>query len=81
MNVKIYSTEWCPYCIRAKQWFENHDIDYDEIILDNQDKIEQYRMDCPGKSTVPQIFIESELIGGHDELMEKQEYVLGKFKI
>ena len=80
MGVKIYSTKQCPYCVRAKAWFENHDIIYDEIVLDNQDAIAQYRIDCPGKATVPQIFIEDELIGGHDELMEKQAYVLGILK-
>lgn len=81
MGVKIYSTVQCPYCVRAKKWFKDHDINYDEIILDNQDAIDQYRIDCPGKATVPQIFVGDELIGGHDELMEKQAYVLGILKV
>ena len=80
MAVKIYSTNQCGYCVRVKEWFKARDIEYNEIILDNQEAIAQYRVDCPGMSTVPQIFIENELIGGHSELMEKQEYVLGILK-
>lgn len=78
MEVKIYSTKQCPYCVRAKAWFDVRSIEYNEIILDNQDAIAQYRIDCPGKSAVPQIFVDGELIGGHDELMERQIYVLEK---
>ena len=79
--VKIYSTKQCPYCVRAKAWCESRNIEYDEIILDNQEAIGQYRTDCPGKATVPQILVNGELIGGHDELMEKRDYVLGKLKL
>ena len=71
----------CPYCVQAKKWLTAHDIVYDEIILDNQEAIAQYRVDCPGKATVPQIFVGDELIGGYDELMEKQAYVLGILKV
>lgn len=80
MSVKIYSTNTCPYCVRAKAWLNENDISYNEIMLDNQDAIAQYQQDCPGKKTVPQILVNGELIGGHDELMEKKEYVLNVLK-
>ena len=76
MGVIIYSTNTCPYCIRAKTWLNNNNITYDEVILDNQEAITKFKKDCPGKTTVPQILINDELIGGYDELMEKREYVI-----
>ena len=77
MSVLIYSTARCGYCVRAKAWFESKNISYDEIVLDNQEAIAKFKDDCPGATTVPQILVDGELIGGYDTLMEKQEYVIG----
>ena len=77
MSVLIYSTARCGYCVRAKAWFESKNIAYDEIVLDNQEAIAKFKDDCPGATTVPQILVDRELIGGYDTLMEKQEYVIG----
>lgn len=76
MNVLIYSTNRCGYCVRAKAWFETQNISYTEIVLDNQEAIKKFQEDCPGKTTVPQIIINEELIGGYDELIQKQEYII-----
>jgi len=76
MNVIVYSTNTCPYCVKAKTWLSTNNIKFDEIILDNQDDIAKFKKDCPGKNTVPQILINDELIGGCDDLMARQEYVL-----
>ena len=76
-RVKIYSTETCGYCIMAKRWLTENQIEYTEILLDNQEAISQFREECPGQRTVPQIFVLGELIeGGYDGLMKKKEEVL-----
>ena len=80
MNVTVFSTNTCPYCVKAKTWLSENDISYDEIVLDNQDAIIRFKESCPGKTTVPQIIVNDELIGGCDDLMEKQEYVFGILK-
>ena len=77
MSVLIYSTNRCGYCVRAKAWFDKQNISYTEIILDNQEAIKKFQEDCHGKTTVPQIFVNGQLIGGYDTLMEKQEYIIG----
>lgn len=77
MNTVIYSTNSCGYCVMAKAWLKENNISYTEIVLDNQEAISKFKEECPGKTTVPQILISGILIGGYDELMEKQEYVLG----
>ncbi len=77
VRVKVYTTETCGYCVMAKDWLSTNQIEYDEIILDNQEAIIQFREECPGCTTVPQIFVLDELIdGGYDGLMEKKEEVL-----
>lgn len=57
MIVKLYSTPFCSYCVKAKRWFVENKIDFEEISLVNQDAIAQFKNDCPGKKTVPQILI------------------------
>jgi len=77
MNVKIYSTKTCGYCRLAKDWFDSNNINYDEILLDNQQAMAEFKEDCPGLKTVPQIFVLNQLIdGGYDGLMENKEEVL-----
>jgi glutaredoxin 3 len=70
MNVKIYSTSTCPYCIQAKELLMKHDIIFEEILLTTQEAIQNYRKDCPDKTTVPQILIDGVLIGGYDDLVK-----------
>jgi glutaredoxin 3 len=69
-TIIIYSTQSCPSCIRAKQFFENRDLAYTELRVDNN---EQLRQEMEARSarrrTVPQIFINDQHIGGYDDLM------------
>lgn len=65
----MYTTLQCPYCIRAKQLLEKKKIDFEEIRID----IDPTRMDemisrSNGRRTVPQIFINGQLIGGCDDM-------------
>ena len=68
-EVKIYSTNSCPYCVRAKQLLERKGIAYTEINLSTE--AAEVRMELMQKTnhrTVPQIFIGDEFIGGFDQL-------------
>ena len=68
MNVKMYSTQYCPFCIAAKNLFKSLDIEYEEIDLTN--KLEE-RLEISSQynwKTVPIIIINEKLVGGFDEL-------------
>lgn len=65
-KVKIYSFEICPYCIQAKLLLDNLKVPYEEIIL-NKEQLSELSQKTK-MMTVPQIFIEDELIGGFDDL-------------
>lgn len=67
-NVTIYTTQVCPFCVRAKQLLEQKGIDYNEIGLDGKAQERAELNKKTGMRTVPQIFIDDELIGGCSEL-------------
>ena len=67
-KVRIYSTRWCGYCVRAKALLESRGIEYEEISLDDDPAFRQKLFDLTGGWTVPQILIDDRPIGGYTEL-------------
>jgi glutaredoxin 3 len=67
-RVRVYSTRWCGYCVRAKALLESRGIEYDEISLDEDPAFRQKLFDLTGGWTVPQILIDGKPIGGYTEL-------------
>jgi glutaredoxin 3 len=67
-RIRVYSTRWCGYCVRAKTLLENRGIEYEEISLDDDPAFRQKLFDLTGGSTVPQILIDGRPIGGYTEL-------------
>ncbi len=69
-EVVIYSTPFCPYCLRAKLLLEKKNIPFKEIgIMGKPDKRKEMES-LSGGFTVPQIIIDGTPIGGSDELVE-----------
>jgi GrxC family glutaredoxin len=72
-KVQIYSKFPCPYCIRAKEFFNSKNIAFEEIDLTgNYDEIDKLK-ERTGHRTFPQIFINDQFVGGYSDLMEKIE--------
>ena len=67
--VKIYTTRFCGYCLRAKALLESKQIPYEEIPVDGDREARADLMQRTGRSTVPQIWIGERHIGGCNELM------------
>ena len=67
-KVRVYSTRWCAYCVRAKALLEARGIDYEEVSLDDDPAFRQKLFDLTGGWTVPQILVDDEPIGGYTEL-------------
>jgi glutaredoxin 3 len=66
--VKIYTTETCPYCLRAKRLLQKKNVPYEEIDVSWDDEARMKLMQSTGRRTVPQIFIGERHVGGSDEL-------------
>ena len=67
-RVRVYSTRWCGYCVRAKALLESRDIEYEEISLDDDPAFRQKLFDLTGGWKVPHILIDGRPIGGYTEL-------------
>ena len=67
-RIRMYSTTWCGYCIRAKALLERRGLEYEEIVMDDDPEFRQKMLDLTGRWTVPQIFIDDAPIGGYTEL-------------
>jgi glutaredoxin-like protein len=67
MNVTVFSREGCPFCVRAKGMLHDAGIPFEELVL-NRDFSESTIRAVSGESTVPQVFINGERIGGSEAL-------------
>jgi glutaredoxin 3 len=69
-TVKMYTTAYCPYCIRAKQILQAKGVAAIEEIRVDMDLDQRVKMmEITGRRTVPQIFIGETYVGGCDDLM------------
>lgn len=70
MKTVIWSKYNCPYCDQAKKLLELKDIAYEERKIGDGYTREDLLEAVPGARTVPQIFIDDQLIGGYTELVK-----------
>lgn len=68
-KVEIYTKFLCPYCTRAKSLLSSKGVEYTEYdITMGGPKREEMLNRAPGRTTVPQVFIDDRHIGGSDDL-------------
>lgn len=65
--VTLFAKEGCPFCARAKAMLKEHGLDYEEIIVGKHVTTRSLRA-ATKATTVPQVFIDGELIGGSEAL-------------
>ncbi len=69
-EVEIYTTMFCPYCSRARALFQKKGVSFLDIDLGEEpERRAEMIARAGGRSTVPQIFIDGEHIGGCDDLI------------
>jgi len=68
-EVVIYTTRFCPFCVRAKYLLDNKNVPYTEISVDGDRALRAEMTAKAGRHTVPQIWIGDHHVGGCDELM------------
>jgi len=68
-DITIYSSNYCPFCIRAKQLLGSKGVSYDEIIVDGKPDVRANMARLAGRTSVPQIWINGTHVGGCDELI------------
>lgn len=67
-KVTIYSSDFCPYCQRAKALLQARGAQFEEIRVDGQPDVRARMTEITGRTSVPQIFIGERHVGGCDDL-------------
>jgi glutaredoxin 3 len=68
-KIEIYTTAYCPFCVRAKALLKSKGVTFDEIDVSNDAEAREKMIELSGgRRTVPEIFINGKIIGGYDEL-------------
>ena len=68
-HVRVYSSDYCPYCSRAKALLQQRGVtDYEEIVVDGKPELRARMTQLTGRTSVPQIFVGETHVGGCDDL-------------
>ena len=69
-KVVMYTTGVCPFCIMAKRIFDDLNVPYAEIRVDQHPEKRQEMMKITNRRTVPQVFIGDRHVGGCDDTQD-----------
>ena len=69
-KIIIYTTDYCPYCVKAKALLQRKQVAFEEIKIVSDEMRDAMIAKSGGRRTVPQIFIGEKHIGGCDDLYE-----------
>ncbi|HUR61059.1 MAG TPA: glutaredoxin 3 [Candidatus Thermoplasmatota archaeon] len=67
-EVVMYTTDWCPYCVRAKALLKRKGVEVEEINIERVEGAREEMEERSGRMTVPQVFVDGKHIGGSDDL-------------
>ena len=67
-KVVMYTTRFCPFCMQARALLDRKGIAFEDVPVDHDPKLRQEMTERSRRTTVPQIWIGGEHIGGCDEL-------------
>jgi glutaredoxin-like protein len=69
INATVFSRQGCPYCANAKALLKQKGIEYEELVL-GRDYTDVSLRALSGTSSVPQIFIDGDHVGGSSDLVK-----------
>ncbi|PWQ98756.1 glutaredoxin 3 [Leucothrix arctica] len=67
-QVVMYSTRFCPFCMRAKSLLKSKNVEFENIDVGNDKSLWQKMEKLSGQNTVPQIFVNGKALGGFDDI-------------
>ena len=72
-EVVMYSTGFCPYCVRAKMLLKKKNVEFTDIRIDLEAHERSVMEQRSGRTSVPQIFIDDFHVGGCDDLFALEQ--------
>lgn len=70
--VKVYSTITCPYCVTLKEYLKEHNIEFEDIDVSQDEKARDEMIEKSGQMGVPVIEINKDIIVGFNKEVIKQ---------
>lgn len=67
-KIEVYASMWCGYCHRAKALLAAKGVAFTEYDVDSEPGRREEMRKRGGGSTVPQVFVDGQPIGGSDDL-------------
>ena len=67
-NIEIYTKSWCPFCHKAKSLLDEKGLSYVEYDVTDNPELEAEMRNRTHRTSVPQIYINGNHLGGSDEL-------------
>ena len=67
-EILIYTKQWCPYCAKAKALLRAKGLEWRELDVTFDERLQREMVERSGRRSVPEIFLGGELVGGYDDL-------------
>jgi len=67
-SVTLYTTRFCPFCVRARGLLDLKGVEYTDIAVDGSPQLHREMAERSGRTSVPQIWIGDRHIGGYDDM-------------
>lgn len=71
MATTIYTKDTCPFCAKAKNVLNKLGKPFNEVRVGSDITVEEFKQKFPNATTVPQIILDEEQIGGYDQLVQR----------
>lgn len=73
IKITMYASEYCSYCMAARMLLKKKGLEYDEFLIGDDPALREKMVRLSNRTSVPQIFVADQAIGGFDELYELEE--------
>ena len=67
LMVKVFSTKICPYCVTLKEFLKQHDVEYEEIDVGEDEDGRKEMIEKSGQMGVPVLEINGQIVVGFDK--------------
>ena len=69
-QVTVYSTDYCPYCSRAKSLLRQKSADFVEVNVEDRPDLRSWLRVASVQTTVPQVFVNGRALGGYSDISD-----------
>lgn len=66
--VKVFSTPICPYCVTLKEFLKQHDVEFEEINVGEDEEGRKEMIEKSGQMGVPVLEINGQIVVGFDKV-------------